>query len=130
MPYDDTPRDYKIIVKVDSEQRILEYNCPEFIDDLDGWAETSKVLCGTIGHAHQQIVTLTKNATNEQGILLYKLVDRLSVERAPEEIAADLAAIPPPPLTETELLKAQVQALTERGEFLEDVIAELAMMTL
>lgn len=35
-----------------------------------------------------------------------------------------------PPMSETALLKAQVQALTERGEFLEDVIAELAMMTL
>jgi hypothetical protein len=44
--------------------------------------------------------------------------------------AVDPSAHAPPSVDEITLLRAQVQALTERGEFLEDVIAELAMMVL
>ncbi len=48
----------------------------------------------------------------QDGVLVY---EPLPVEDVPE-------------VDETALLKAQVQALSERGEFLEDCIAEMAML--
>ena len=108
MPYDDTPRNYQIIVQVDSGQRILEYSCHEFVDSLDGWVETSEAVFGNIGHAHHQIVILTQNARDEQGIPLYKLADGSIAERSSEEIEADIAALPPVKPDEVTLLRAQL----------------------
>lgn len=42
-------------------------------------------------------------------------------------VSMGLAAIKPEPPDELTLLKAQLQAMTERNEFIEDVIAEMAM---
>ena len=55
----------------------------------------------------------------------YKLANGAVAERTAAELAAD--ALPAPTVEAVALLQAQVQALTERGEFLEDCIAEMAM---
>ena len=60
----------------------------------------------------------------------YKLVDGLVVQRTQAEMDADYAARPTPEPTEEEkertLLKAQIQALSDRNDFLEDCVAEMA----
>ena len=67
------------------------------------------------------------------GIPLYKWNGQAGVKRTAEEIAADRAAIPEPPPSEMEqlradnaLLRAQIAAASGRQDFLEDCIAEMA----
>jgi len=67
------------------------------------------------------------------GIPLYKWDGQAVVKRTAEEIAADRAAIPEPPPSEMEqlradnaLLLAQNAAASGRQDFLEDCIAEMA----
>ena len=65
----------------------------------------------------------------------YKLEDGVLVERTAEEIEADKAKLPKPVIPKTnaeleqenKLLKAQLNAATERSDFIEDCIAEMAM---
>ena len=70
---------------------------------------------------------------DERGVYRYKLVDGKAVERTQEEMDADYVPPPEPPKSneelqaENELLRAQVKALSDRGEFIEDCIAEMAM---
>ena len=71
----------------------------------------------------------------EDGIPRYKLVDGKAQERTEEEIEADRAAIPEPVIpptnaeleAENKMLRAQLQAATDRQDFIEDCIAEMAM---
>ena len=67
------------------------------------------------------------------GIPLYKWDGQAVQPRTAEEIAADRAAIPEPPPSEMEqlradnaLLRAQIAAASGRQDFLEDCIAEMA----
>lgn len=68
-------------------------------------------------------------------VLRYKRVDSKIVERTAEEIEADKAKLPKPVIPKTnaeleqenKLLKAQLNAATERSDFIEDCIAEMAM---
>lgn len=68
------------------------------------------------------------------GIPLYKWDGQAVQPRTDDEIAADRAARPAPPPSPVEqlradnaLLRAQIAAATDRQEFLEDCIAEMAM---
>ena len=72
---------------------------------------------------------------DERGIYRYKLVDGKPVERTQEEMDADYVEPETKPSTEErvaqlesekKLLTAQVQALSDRNEFMEDCIAEMA----
>lgn len=60
------------------------------------------------------------------GIPLYKWDGQSVQPRTNEEIEADRAALPKPPLSEVDKLKLQLAAATDRQEFLEDCIAEMA----
>ena len=69
---------------------------------------------------------------DERGVYRYKLVDGKAVERTQEEMDADYT--PPEDVktnaelqAENALLRAQIQSLADRGEFIEDCIAEMAM---
>lgn len=72
----------------------------------------------------------------EDGIPRYKLVEGKAQERTEEEIQADRYAIPEPVIpptnaeleAENKLLRAQLQAATDRQDFIEDCIAEMAMV--
>ena len=73
--------------------------------------------------------------TDERGIYRYKLVDGKPVERTQEEMDTDYVPPEVKPTdaerisqleSEKKLLTAQVQALSDRNDFMEDCIAEMA----
>lgn len=73
--------------------------------------------------------------TDERGVYRYKLVDGKPVERTQEEMDADYVPPEVKPTdaeriskleSEKKLLTAQVQALSDRNDFMEDCIAEMA----
>ena len=72
---------------------------------------------------------------DDRGIYRYKLVDGKPVERTQEEMDADYVPPEVKPTdaerisqleSEKKLLTAQVQALSDRNDFMEDCIAEMA----
>ena len=76
-----------------------------------------------------------KPLCDERGIYRYKLVDGKPVERTQEEMDADYVPPEVKPTdaerisqleSEKKLLTAQVQALSDRNDFMEDCIAEMA----
>lgn len=104
-------------IYVDNQKRILGYNCNNMSGNT-GW--------------HQISGDVPKILTNEHGIPIYELVDGQITPRSQEDVDSDY--VPPEPVktvdelaAENELLRAQVQALSDRGEFIEDCIAEMAM---
>ena len=73
--------------------------------------------------------------TDDRGIYRYKLVDGAVVERTQEEMDADYMPPEVKPTdaerisqleSEKKLLTAQLQALSDRNDFVEDCIAEMA----
>ena len=86
---------YKVYVKTDPQSRITAINSDAFLPDVDGWTEIDLGEGDRFHHAQgnyfpQPIMTI-------EGVPRYKLVDGEVVERTAEEIAADIAKIPPPP---------------------------------
>ena len=76
-----------------------------------------------------------KPLCDERGIYRYKLVDGKPVERTQEEMDADYVPPEVKPTdaerilqleSEKKLLTAQLQALSDRNDFIEDCIAEMA----
>jgi hypothetical protein len=124
---------YKVYVKVDENNRIIEINSSAFISSTEGWIKIDEGLGDKYHHAQGNY--LPKLLMDERGVYRYKLENGQTVERTQEEMDADYAARPVPatPKTNAELeaenalLKAQVQAVADRNEFVEDCIAEMAM---
>lgn len=78
---------------------------------------------------------LPKPLYDDRGICRYKLVDGKPVERTQEETDADYVPPEVKPTdaerisqleSEKKLLTAQVQALSDRNDFMEDCVAEMA----
>ncbi len=123
---------YYVYAKTDSSQkRITEVNSSAFVPA--GWGTEIDSGSGDKYH-HAQGNYFDKPIYTEDGIPRYKLVDGQAQERTEEEIEADRDAIPAPivPPTNAELeaenkmLRAQLQAATDRQDFIEDCIAEMA----
>ena len=126
-------RSYIVYVKVDESNRVMSINSSEFLADVTGWAEIDSGFGDKYHHAQGNY--FDKPLCDERGIYRYKLVDGKPVERTQEEMDADYV---PPEVkpTDTErilqlesekkLLTAQVQALSDRNDFMEDCIAEMA----
>ena len=131
MEYEVKP--YVVFVKLDDANRITDVNSSAFILNQDGWMEIDRGY--TQRHHHAQGNYFPQPIIDERGVYRYKLVDGQAMERTQEERDADYAARPVPatPKTNAELeaenalLKAQVQAVADRNEFVEDCIAEMAM---
>lgn len=127
-----TPKS-RVYVLCDSESRILrlegEYSLPA---DLTGWTKIDEGSGDRFSLAQSHYLD---KPLYDGAVLRYKLVDGKVVERTAEEIEADKAKLPKPvtPKTnaeleqENKLLKAQLNAATERSDFIEDCIAEMAM---
>ena len=126
-------RPYIVYVKVDESNRVTSINSSAFLADVTGWTEIDSGYGDKYHHAQGNY--FDKPLCDERGICHYKLVNGRPVERTQEEMDADYV---PPEVnpTDTErilqlesekkLLTAQVQALSDRNDFMEDCIAEMA----
>lgn len=123
---------YAVLVRTDEQNRITEINSNAFVADANGWTKIDEGWGDKFHHAQGNY--LPKPLMDERGVYRYKLEEGQTVERTQEEMDADYAARPVPatPKTNAELeaenalLKAQVQAVADRNEFVEDCIAEMA----
>ena len=126
-------RPYIIYVEVDESNRVTSINSSTFLADVTGWTEIDSGYGDKYHHAQGNY--FDKPLYDERGICHYKLVNGVVTERTKEEMDADYV---PPEVkpTDTErisqlesekkLLTAQVQALSDRNDFMEDCIAEMA----
>ena len=128
-----TPKS-RVYVLTDAQGRITriegEYTLPA---DLTDWALVEEgAPCDRLNLAQTHYLD---KPLYDGAVLRYKLVDGKVVERTAEEIEADKAKLPKPVIPKTnaeleqenKLLKAQLNAATERSDFIEDCIAEMAM---
>ena len=90
---------YKVYVRVDENNRIIEINSSEFIKDkdLEGWTQIDAGEGDKYHHAQGNY--FDKPILNEYGMPVYRLADGKAVERTAEEIQADTDALPPSPPT-------------------------------
>lgn len=129
-----TPKS-RVYVLTDAQGRITriegEYTLPA---DLTDWVLVEEgAPCDRLNLA--QTHYLDKPLYTQDGVMRYKLEGGKGVERTAEEIEADKAKLPKPVIPKTnaeleqenKLLKAQLNAATERSDFIEDCIAEMAM---
>ena len=126
-------RPYIVYVKVDESNRVTSINSSAFLADITGWTEIDSGYGDRFHHAQGNY--FDKPLCDERGIYRYKLVDGRLVERTQEEMDADYAPPEVKPTdaerisqlaSEKKLLTAQVQALSDRNDFMEDCIAEMA----
>lgn len=115
----------KVYIKTDSAGNITDINSNIFLSDLTSWIEIDEGIGDK--YAHAQGNYFKKPLINDNGIYRYKYSNGVILEKTEEEIEAEISSLPKPPMTETELLKAQLKAVVERNEFIEDCIAEMAM---
>ena len=122
---------YKVYVKTDGAGRITAVNSDAFLPDTDGWTLIGEGEGDRYHHAQGNY--LPGPLMTDEGVPRYKLVGGEAVERTAAEIAADIAAIPPPPpdplqvtqkaatvmfraLAQTDVIKAE-DALDNAGMF-------------
>ena len=117
----------KVLVQTDDAGRVTAINSDAFVSG-DGWTQIDEGEGDRYRHAQNNY--LLKPLTDERGVYCYKLVDGLVAQRTQAEMDADFDALPAPEPTAEEkertLLKAQIQALSDRNDFLEDCVAEMA----
>lgn len=129
----DSPEPYHVYVQTDGQSRITAVNSSAFVPAE--WGTEIDSGFGDRFH-HAQGNYFTNGLYTEDGIPLYKLVENTAQERTEEEIQADRDAIPEPVIpptnaeleAENKMLRAQLQAATDRQDFIEDCIAEMAMV--
>lgn len=124
---------YKVYIRTDDAGRITAINSSSFLADDTGWVYIDEGTGNRYHHAQNNY--FSKPKYDERGIPRYAYVPDGSPkwrERTQEEMDADY--VEPQPVktvdelaAENELLRAQIQALSDRGEFIEDCIAEMAM---
>lgn len=124
---------YIVYVRTDDTERITAVNSSAFLPDITGWLEIDSGYGDKYHHAQGNY--FPQPIIDERGVYRYKLVYGKVVERTQEEMDADYV---PPEVkpTDTErisqlesekkLLTAQLQALSDRNDFVEDCIAEMA----
>lgn len=117
----------KVLVQTDDAGRVTAINSDAFVSG-DGWTQIDEGEGDRYRHAQNNY--LLKPLTDERGVYRYKLVDGLVAQRTQAEMDAEFDALPAPEPTAEEkertLLKAQIQALSDRNDFLEDCVAEMA----
>lgn len=117
----------KVLVQTDEAGRVTAINSDAFVNG-DGWTQIDEGEGDRYRHAQNNY--LIEPLTDERGVYRYKLVDGLVAQRTQAEMDADFDARPAPEPTAEEkertLLKAQIQALSDRNDFVEDCMAEMA----
>ena len=121
----------RALIRADGKDRVTAIDSGAFAGG-NGWRQIDEGYGDAYRHAQGNY--LDKPLMDERGVYRYKLVQLLDSytvsERTQEEMDADYAARPAPEPTAEEkektLLKAQIQALSDRNDFLEDCVAEMA----
>lgn len=127
---------YTVYVKVNESGYITAVNSSAFLNDFTGWTEIDQGQGDKYHHAQGNY--LPGPLMTDGGAYRYKLVNGKPVECTPEEIQEqeDANQTEPTPSIPEEvealknenfLLKAQIQAMSDRNDFIEDCIAEMAM---
>lgn len=118
---------YKVLAQIDDTGRVTAINSNAFVSG-EGWTQIDEGVGDRYMHAQNNY--LQKPLMDERGVYRYKLVDGLVAQRTQAEMDADFDARPAPEPTAEEkertLLKAQIHALSDRNDFLEDCMAEMA----
>lgn len=114
----------KVYIRTDKNGNITAVNSSIFLSDLTSWIEIDEGIGDK--YAHAQGNYFKKPLINDNGIYRYKYSNGVILEKTEEEIEAEISSLPKPPMTETELLKAQIKALSDENEFLSDCIIEMA----
>ena len=124
---------YIVYAKPDDANRITAVNSSAFLRDTDGWEEIDRGYGDKYHHAQGNY--FSQPIIDNRGIYRYKLVNGKPVERTQKEMDADYVPPEVKPTdaerilqleSEKKLLTAQVQALSDRNDFMEDCIAEMA----
>lgn len=124
---------YIVYAKTNSNGYITAVNSSAFLRETDGWTEIDSGYGDKYHHAQGNY--FPQHIMDDRGIYRYKLVDGKPVERTQEEMDADYVPPEVKPTdaerisqleSEKKLLTAQVQALSDRNDFMEDCIAEMA----
>ena len=123
---------YAVLVRTDEQNRIIAINSSAFVADVDGWVQIDEGNGDRYHHAQGNYLPMP--LTDDRGVYRYKLADGHAVERTQAEMDGDYTDQPETsaPKTNAELeaenviLKAQIQAISDRNDFIEDCIAEMA----
>ena len=124
---------YIVYVRADEAGRITAINSSAFLPDTTDWVQIDSGYGDKYHHAQGNY--LDKPLYDERRICRYKLADGKAVERTQEEMDADYVPPEVKPTdaerisqleSEKKLLTAQLQALSDRNDFMEDCIAEMA----
>lgn len=102
---DTHPEPYHVYVQTDKRGRITAVNSSAFVSGE--WGTEIDSGFGDKYH-HAQGNYFPDGLYTVDGIPRYKLAEGKSVERTEEEIAADIAALPSPPPTEQEQIRADI----------------------
>ena len=128
---------YQVFVKTNNiGGYITAINSSAFLADETGWTQIDSGTGDKYHHAQGNY--LPGPLMTMSGAYRYKLVNGKPVECTSEEIQEQEAANQPEPTpsipeevealkNENFLLKAQIQAMSDRNDFIEDCIAEMAM---
>ena len=103
---------YQVYAKTDDSGRIVSVNSSAFV--APDWGVEIDQGVGDKYH-HAQGNYFPVGIYSEDGIPRYKLVDGKPMERTVEEIEADRAAIPAPPPTAQEQMRADIDFLAAMG---------------
>ena len=125
-------RPYAVLVRTDEQNRIIEINSSAFVAGAEGWIQIDEGDGDRYHHAQGNYLPMP--LTDDRGVYRYKLEKSHAVERTQKEMDGDYAARPVPATAKTNaeleaentMLKAQVKAVADRNEFVEDCIAEMA----
>lgn len=112
---------YNVYIRTDAQNRIFAIGSSAFITDPleNGWIYVTSGT--TYEHHHPECGFLSGPLTTIDGIYRYKWDGENIIERTPEEIAADIAAIPSAPLSEIDRLKIRLQAAEDAVVFIMDM---------
>jgi hypothetical protein len=94
---------YKVFIQTNQNGIVTAINSDAFLTDTVGWTQIDSGDGDKFRHAQGHY--LPKPLT-DKGVYRYKLVDGKVVERTAEEIASDIAKIPPPPPSAEDRIRA------------------------
>ena len=92
---------YKVLVRVDDAERVVEINSSAFITNTGGWVEIDSGWGDKFHHAQGNY--LESPLIDERGLFLYKLENGQVVKRSAAEVEADYKPQPVAPTQEERL---------------------------